>query len=91
MQHEAKAPSLVAGADFADLLGLLLNSDEELVRIELLRSLRRLSVILADKDVFLLVDVDVPARFASGLVAIARNQSWEPRRWPYSASSTWKW
>ena len=74
MQHEAEASGFVAGMDLADLPGLLLDPGEELVRIELLRSLRRLSVVLADEDVFLLVDVDVPARFASGLVANARNR-----------------
>ena len=75
MQHKAEASGLVAGVDLAYLSSLLRDPGKELVGIELLRSLRRLSIVLADEDVLLLVDVDVPARFASGLVASARNRS----------------
>ena len=58
MQHKAEASGLVAGVDLAYLSSLLRDPGKELVGIELLRSLRRLSVVLADEDVFLLVDVD---------------------------------
>lgn len=51
MQDEAEAPSLIAGADLADLLRLLADQGEKGLVHEPLRRFGRLAAVLADHDV----------------------------------------